>query len=204
MLVTSHLVRKYTCICSFRKYTFYCLGPLNFADVIICLQKLAFFSKKIPLLKVIVWELCSRFFTVTENITSADSVSGVQHPDCSKLAKNQKNDNDFTIFRHDLIVKHFWRSFVSLVKFSYWFKFYVNIVTGSGITSIFFDKGLSRNPEIWNIPVWVLPNIWRLGQFMDIEFGTNVFNMILLNVAKFQGCSSYRFWVIKRKPTGEG
>ena len=42
----------------------------------------------------------------------------------------------------------FWRCFVSLVKFSYWSKFHVSIITGSGIMTIFFYKGLTRNPEI--------------------------------------------------------
>ena len=73
-------------------------------------------------------------------------MSGIRPPDCSKLAKNPKNDNDVTIFRHDVNVKFFWRCFVSLVKFSYWSKFHVNIITGSGIMAIFFYKGL---PEIW-------------------------------------------------------
>ena len=131
-------------------------------------------------------------------------MSGIRPPDCSKLAKNPKNDNDVTIFRHDVNVKFFWRCFVSLVKFSYWSKFHVNIITGSEIMTIFFYKGLTRNPEIGNTPVWVLPNIWRLGQVMDTKFGTNVSNKILLNAAKFQGYSSYRFWVIKGKPTSGG
>ena len=61
------------------------------------------------------------------------------------------------------LVKCFWRCFVSLVKFSYYSKFYVNIITGSGIMTIFFYKRLIRNPEIRNTRVWVLPNIWRLG-----------------------------------------
>ena len=39
----------------------------------------------------------------------------------------------------------FWRCFVSLVNFSYWSKFHVNIITGSGIMTIFFYKGW---PEI--------------------------------------------------------
>ena len=39
---------------------------------------------------------------------------------------------------------------------------------------------------------------------MDTKFGTNVSNKMLLNAAKFQGYSSYRFWVIKGKPTGGG
>ena len=43
--------------------------------------------------------------------------------------------------------------FVSLAKFSYWSKFHVNIITGSGVMTIFFYKGLSRNAEIGNTPV---------------------------------------------------
>ena len=71
-------------------------------------------------------------------------------PDCSKLAINWKTDNDVIIFQHDVIVKLFWRCFISLVKFSYLSNFHVNIITGSGIMPIFFYKGLTRNPEIRN------------------------------------------------------
>ena len=45
--------------------------------------------------------------TVTENMTFADSASGVRPPDCSKSAKNPRNENDVTIFRHDVNVKFF-------------------------------------------------------------------------------------------------
>ena len=131
-------------------------------------------------------------------------MSGIRPLDCSKLAKNQKNDNDVTIFWHDVNVKFFWHCFVSLVKFSYWSKFHVNIITGSGIMTIFFYKGLTRNPEIGNTPVWVFPNIWILGRVMGTKFGANVSNKLLLNAAKFQGYSFYRWWVIKGKPTGVG
>ena len=49
---------------------------------------------------------------------------------------------------------HFFKRFrVSLVNFSYWFKFYVNIMTGSGVRATFVYKGLTRNPEIGNTPV---------------------------------------------------
>ena len=78
----------------------------------------------------------------------------------------------------------FCRCFVSLVKFSYWSKFHVNIITGSGVMTIFFYKGYQ---------VWV----------KDTKFGTNVSNKMLLNAEKCQGYSFYRFWVIKGKPTGE-
>ena len=78
------------------------------------------------------------------------------------------------------------------------------LVTGPSFRmTIFFYNGLTRNPEIGNTSVWVLPNIWRLGQVMDTKFGTTVSNKMLLNAAKFQGYSFYRFWDIKGKPTGE-
>ena len=38
-------------------------------------------------------------------------------------------------------------------KFSYWSKFHINIITGSGIMTILFYKGLTRNPEIGNTPI---------------------------------------------------
>ena len=82
------------------------------------------------------------------------------------------------------------------MKFSYESKFHVNIITVSGVLAISFYKGLTRNGEIGNNPVWVLPNIWRLGQVGDTKFGTNVSNKILLKAAKCQGYSFYRFWVI--------
>ena len=43
--------------------------------------------------------------------------------------------------------------FVSFVKFSYWSKFHVNIMTGSGVMTIFFYKELTINPEIGNTSV---------------------------------------------------
>ena len=119
MLETSNLARKYTPICSFRKYTFQYLGPLNFADFSIFLQKISVFCTKKYLYLKQQCESCVRDFlvlfsvfvrqkvTITENITFADSVSGIRPPDCSKLAKNPKNDNDVTIFRHDVNVKFF-------------------------------------------------------------------------------------------------
>ena len=101
-----------------------------------------------------------------------------------------------------VIVKLFWRCFVSFVKFSYWCKFQDNVITGSGIMIIFFYQGLTRNLEIKDTLVWVLLNIWKPRWVRHTKFGTDVFNKMLLNAAKCQGHSSYRFWVIKGKPTG--
>ena len=39
---------------------------------------------------------------------------------------------------------------------------------------------------------------------MDTKFGMNVSHRMLLNAAKFQDYSFYRFWVIKGNPTGAG
>ena len=84
------------------------------------------------------------------------------------------------------------------------------LVTGASFMSIsllvlelwkFSFKALTRNPEFGNTPVWILPNIWRLGQVTDTEFGTIVCNKMIVNAAKCQVYSFYRFWVIKGKPT---
>ena len=77
-----------------------------------------------------------------------DSASRIWLSDCSKLAINWKNINDVTIFRHDVIVKFFWHCFTSLVKFSYWYEFHVNFITGSGVMTISFNMRLTRNLEI--------------------------------------------------------
>ena len=70
--------------------------------------------------------------------------------------------------------------------------------------AIFFCKGLTWNLEFENTATWALPNIWRMKRVRDIKFSMNVSNEMLLNTAKYQGYSFYRFWVIKGKPKGEG
>ena len=50
----------------------------------------------------------------------------------------------------------FWHCFDFLVRFSYWSKFHVNIITVSGVMTILFDKELIRYPEFGNIPIGVL------------------------------------------------
>ena len=53
--------------------------------------------------------------------------------------------------RYNFLTKHprhsFWRCFVSLVSFSYWSKFRVNVITSSRVMIISFYKGLTRNLE---------------------------------------------------------
>ena len=102
------------------------------------------------------------------------------------------------------IVNLFWRCCVSLIKFSYWSKFHVNIITGSRVMTIFLYKGLTRNPEIGNTPVWVLPNTWRLGQARDTKFDTNVSNEILLNPAKTKITGITIFELLRENQQGGG
>ena len=130
--------------------------------------------------------------------------------DCSKLAINRENENYVKICWHDVIIIFFLLCLVSLVKFSYWSKFHVNIITVSRVMTIFFYKGLTTNT-----PVWVLHNIWRLRQLKDTKFDTNVSNEMLLNSASqlllsysvihlsFY-LSFYCFSVIKGKPRERG
>ena len=82
---------------------------------------------------------------------------------------------------------------VSLVEFSYWPKFHVNIITVFRVMTNFLNKGLTRNLEIGNTPVWIFPNIWRLCRFRDTKFCRNVSTEMLLNATKCQGYL-YRFW----------
>ena len=72
------------------------------------------------------------------------------------------------------------------MKSSYWSQSHVNKITGSGVTAIFFYKGLTRNLGIENTTAWVFSNIWRLERVRDTKFGTNVSNKMLLNAVKCQ------------------
>ena len=107
---------------------------------------------------------------MSKNVSFTDYASGIRLQDCSKLDINRKNANNVIICWHDIMANFFWRSFVSLIKLRYWSKFHVNIITGSGVKTIFFCKELTRYPEIGNTPVWVFPwsgdcdKLWRLGK----------------------------------------
>ena len=142
--------------------------------------------------------------TITENI--AFSKLFVHNPASGLLQIDQKSKkwqwrHNFPTWRHcQMFLTLFCFSCFSF--FSYWSKFHVNIITGSGIMTIFFYKELTRNPKIGNTSVWVFPDIWWMRQVMDTRFSTNVSNRMLLKSAKFQSYSFYCFWVIKGKSTG--
>ena len=141
---------------------------------------------------------------VTITISFIDCAFGPRLPDCSKLSINRKNDNDVINFRHDFILKYFWRDFVSVINFSYWAKFHVSIITGSGVITFFCYKGW---PEIQKSEIHPSEFCPISGEWdeLGIPYLARV-SVMLMNAAKCQVYSFYRFWVIKRKPTrgGEG
>ena len=47
-----------------------------------------------------------------------------------------------------------------------------------------------------------MSNSWRLRRVRGTKFGKNVFNKMFLNAAKLQGCSFYRFLVIRENHQG--
>ena len=122
---------------------------------------------------------------------------------CFKLVINQKMAMMSKFAGNIGIFKYFWRCFVSVVKFSYWFKFHVSIITGSAVMTIFFYKGLARILEIESTPTWVLPIIWRPEWVMDTKFDIDVSKEMWLSDSKWQWYSFYRFLIIKGKATGE-
>ena len=149
-----------------------------------------FVAKIVPLFKAIVWELCNKFFSYIfsfckikgcyywkykfYNLCVRDPASGLlQIGYKSKKWQWRHNSRSFINF--------FWPYSISLVNFSDWPKFHVNTMSEVD------QKGLTRNLEIVNTPVWVLPSILRLRQVRDAEFGPNVSNKVLLNTPKCQG-----------------
>ena len=70
--------------------------------------------------------------------------------------------------------------FVSLVMFNYKSKFHVNTIIGSGVMRISFYKGLTRNSEIGNTPMLVLPNIWAELQNVRVTVFT-IFELLREN-----------------------
>ena len=166
-------------------------------------------AKIATLFKALVWELCNKFCSY---IFSFCKIKGyyywkykfynlcVRDPASRLLQIGYKSEKWQWRRNFPKIHQFFLPCGISLVKFSYWPKFHVNVMTG--VTKIFAYKRLTGDLEIVNTPVWVLPSILRLGQARDTKFGPNVSNKMLLDPPKCPGYGFYCFWVIKGKPTG--
>ena len=101
----------------------------------------------------------------------------------------------------------FWHCFVSLVRFSYWSKFHVNIITGSGVMTILVYKRLTR---IWKseiLPSGFFPISGNCGELWipnlaPMSLISYWILQKLLNSVKHQGYNIYRFLVTRGKSTG--
>ena len=170
-----------------------------------CCKKSVVFGKNITFTQSIIESCFKDFFSVFSFrkiggynqwkciMKIIDHSSGIRVPNYSKSTINWQID--VIIGWHDVIVK--WRCFF-LVKFSYWPKFHVNIITGFGVTKFFVQKRFDwKSGNRKYTPVWVF--LWWVR---DTKFAMNVSNEMLGNAVKCQVCSFYRFWVIKGKLTG--
>ena len=136
--------------------------------------------------------------TFIENISFTDNAFGNRLLDCSKLAVNGKNNNDVAIYQHDVMVKFFWRYFVCLVNFSYWSKFHVNIITGSGVRVIFLW------PEIRKLEITLSEFCPISGDWGKLGIRNLTWMLVMKGCWMLQIAKSYSFdcfWVIKVKPT---
>ena len=137
----------------------------------------------------------------------------------NKLEKWQLRHN----FWHDVRIKFSWLFFVSLIKFTYWSKFHANIITGFGVMTIFFYKGLIRILEIgredlnfklrfhfktlsWN---WYPKAIFfhkELTRNWEIRLGSLSFvsNQILLNAENCRVTALPFSGLLSEKKQGEG
>ena len=159
-----------------------------------------FVAKIVPLFKAIVWELCNNFFNF---IFSFCKIKGYCYWKCKfydLCIRDQASGLLQIGYKSEKWRHNFPKIYQFFLTLQYFSKFHANIMIE--VTKIFAYKGLTRNLEIVNTPVWVLPNILRLGQVRDIEFCPNVSNKMLLNALKCQSYGFYCFWVIKGKPTG--
>ena len=122
------------------------------------------------------------------NVFFIDYATRIRLPDGCRLIINQKKRINITIFGYDVTANFYWCWQVSC-QYHDWFWSHDNFCLHS------LDQ-ISGNRKY---TVWLLSNIWRLRQFRDVKFGTNVSNNMSPHAAKCQGYSFYRFWVIKIK-----
>ena len=91
----------------------------------------------------------------------------------------------------------FWHCFVLLVKFSYWSKFCLNIITGINIIWSYDNLFLYRIDQKLEIPPSEVFSI--SGDWYELEILNLAWMFLIKCYLKCQGYSFYRFWGIKLK-----
>ena len=123
-----------------------------------------------------------------------DYASRTQLPDCSKLAKNWKNENDVTVCRLDVVVKFSLHCCVTFVKFSDCSKFHVNMVTSSGVITIFIYKG--DWPDFWKSETPPSEFCSISGDLDRDEFHTNVKSYWMQQNARVTAFTVFSIWCV--------
>ena len=129
------------------------------------------------IINIVLFSVLTRYkVSFIENVRFTDCASWIRLPDCSKLVINRKKNNGVTFCQHDVIFNFFSRFFVSLVNFSYWSKFHVNMIPGSGAMTILFYKGWQ---EIWKLKAPLSEFCPVSGNWGKLEI-TNLVRMFLM------------------------
>ena len=126
------------------------------------------------------------------------------HPECGLwMAANWKKTmtSQFADMASSPIF--FWHCLVSLVMFSYWSKFHSISWLVLELWQFSFIK---HWPKLWKLETPLSKFFPISGDWGELEIPNlaqlSLMNVKSLDVAKCQGYSFYRFWVIKGKSTG--
>ena len=101
------------------------------------------------------WELCYRFFSSVFSFCKKKGYCYWKTESVLQTAPNWPKIWKMAMasqFSDMTLSSNFFDVVLFLLSSSYWSKFHVNIITGSGIITIFFYKRLTRNTEIGNTP----------------------------------------------------
>ena len=116
------------------------------------------------------------------------------------MAKNQKNDNDVTICRRDVVVNFFdvvlflLSSLVTSTSF---------MLISSLVLELWQFSFIRDWPEIQKLEIPPSAFCWICEECGELEIpNLALIFLMILNAAKSQGYSFYHFWVIKGKQTG--
>ena len=137
------------------------------------------------LLKVIVWELWQRFFrsafsfcrvfvkffAINSNIIITDHASGICLPDWFKLVIHLKKT--ITLPFPDIQINTFKFCRVTLVSFSYRSKFHVNIITASGVVTVFVY--IRYWAKIQKLEITPSEVFWISGDWSKLSIPNEVF-----------------------------
>ena len=98
----------------------------------------------------------------------------------------------------------FWRCFVFLVEFSYLSKFHVNMIMVQELWQFVFIRDWPKIQKLEISPSEFCPisGDWGEKRIPNLSRTSLIRSYWMLQNAR--GCSFYRFWVIKGKPTGGG